>query len=92
MRKTQIFMNKLAYLGLSKLDVSKTVIYEFLYDYVKPKYGEKAKLSYSDIDSFIVYVKTEGIYKDNAENAETRFNISNNELNKPLPKEGKLSV
>ena len=44
MRKTQIIMNKLVYLGLSILDLSKTVMYEFWYDYVKPKYGENAKL------------------------------------------------
>ena len=40
MRKTQIFMNKSVYLGLSILDLSKTAMYQFWYDYVKPKYGE----------------------------------------------------
>ena len=44
MRKTQILMSKPVYLGLSILQLSKTVMYEFWYDYVKPKYGEKAKL------------------------------------------------
>ena len=57
MRKTQILMNKPVYLGLSILDLSKTVMYEFWYDYVKPKYGENAKLCYMDTDSFIVHVK-----------------------------------
>ena len=51
-------MNKLIYLGLSILDLSKTVIYEFWYDYVKPKYGENAKMCYIDTDSFMVHVKT----------------------------------
>ena len=57
MKKTQVLMNKPVYLGLSILELSKILIYEFWYDYVKPKYGEKAKLSYMDTDSFIVYIK-----------------------------------
>ena len=73
MRKTQILMNKPAYLGLSLLNLSKTVINEFWYDYVKPKYREKAKLCYMDTDSFIVRVKTNDIYEDIAEDVETRF-------------------
>ena len=57
-------MNKPVYLGLAILDLSKTVIYEFWYDYLKPKYGENAKLCYMDTDSFIVHIKTYDIYKD----------------------------
>ena len=67
MRKTQILMNKFVYLALSILDLNKTVIYEFWYDYVKPKYGENAKLCCMDTGSFIVQVKTGDIYKDIAE-------------------------
>ena len=51
-------MNKPLYLGLSILDLSKTVMYEFWYDYIKPKYGENANLCYMDIGSFIAHVKT----------------------------------
>ena len=58
MRKTLILMNKPVYLGLSILDLSKTVMYEFLYDYVKPKYDQNPKLCYIDTDSFIVHLKT----------------------------------
>ena len=54
MKKTQIFMNKPVYLGLSILELSKILIYEFSYDYVKPTYGEKAKMYYMDTDRFIV--------------------------------------
>ena len=61
-------------------------MYEFWYDSVKPKYGEKAKLCYMDTDSFIAYIKTSKIYEDIAEDIETRFDISNYELDKPLPK------
>ena len=60
-KKTQLFINKPIYLGLSTLEISKIVIYEFWYDYVKPKYGEKAKLCYMDTNSFIVYIKTEDL-------------------------------
>ena len=77
MRKIQILMNKPIYLGLSILDLSKTVMYEFWYDYVKSKYGEHAKLFYVDTDSFIVRVKTEDIYKDVTEDAEARFGTLN---------------
>ena len=87
MRKTQILMNKPVYLGLSILDLSKTVMYEFWYDYVKPKYGENAELCYMDTDSFIVHVKTDAIDKDIAENVEARFDTLNFEIDRPLPKE-----
>ena len=80
-------MNKFVYLGLSILNLSKTVMYDELwYDYVKPKYGESSKLCYMDTGSFIVHVKTDNIYKDIAEDVETRFDISNLKLDRPLPK------
>ena len=56
-------------------------------NYVKPYYGEKAELCYMDTDSFIVYIKTDDIYKDIAEDVETQFNTSNYELDRPMPKE-----
>ena len=57
-------MNKLFYLGLLILEISEIVIYEVWNKYVKPKYIEKALLCYMDTDSFIGYIKTEGIYSD----------------------------
>ena len=51
-------------------------MYEFWYDYVKPKYAENAKLCYMDTDSFIAHVKADGIYKDIAEDVERRFDTS----------------
>ena len=62
--RTQILMNKPVYSGLSILDLSKTVMYEFWYVYVKPKYGENVKLFYMDTGSFTVHLKTGDIYKD----------------------------
>ena len=84
-RKTQILMNELVYLGLSILDLSKTVMYELWYDYVKPKYDGNAELCFMDTDSFIVYIKTDDIYKNIADEVETRFDTSNFEIDRPLP-------
>ena len=92
MRRTQIFMNKPVYLGLSILELSKIVLYEFWYDKVKLKYGEKSKLCNMDTDSFIVYIKTDDIHKDIPVDVKTRFNTSDYELNKPLPKRKKEKV
>ena len=64
--------------------LSKIGMYKFWYSYVKQKYREKAKLCYMDTDT--VYMKTDDIYKDIAEYVETRFNTSNYEFNRPLPK------
>ena len=61
-------MNKPVNLGVSTLDISKTLMYEFWYDYIKPKYQNNAKLSYMDTDSFIIHIKTEDFYKDIADN------------------------
>ena len=85
-------MNKPIYLGLLILELSKTVMQEFWYDYVKPRYGEKAKLCYIDTDSFIVYIKTEGIYMDIAKDVVTRFDTSNCELDRPFSKEKNKKV
>ena len=89
MKKTKMLMNKPVYLGLLVLKLSKILMCEFWYDYVNPKYGEDAKFYYMDIDSFIVYITTPDIYKDIAEDVETRFDTSNYELHTPLPK-GKI--
>ena len=83
MTKTQIYMSEPVYLGLSILELSKTLMHEFWYVYVKPKYSEKAKVCYMDIDSFIVYIKPDNIYKDIAEDVETRFDTSNYEVDRP---------
>ena len=76
-KKKQLFMNKPVYLGQSILEISKMVMYEFWYDYAKPKSGEKAKLCYKDTDSFIIYIIYKAfvvyIYTDIAKDVETRF-------------------
>ena len=75
-------MNKPVYLGFSILELSEILMYEFWYDYVKPKYGEKAKLFYMDTDSFIGYIKIVDIYDGIAEDVETRFDTSSFELDR----------
>ena len=64
MRKTEVFMNKPVYLGQAILDISKTLRYEFYYDYLQIKYSDKVKLCYTDTDSFIIYVETDDFYLD----------------------------
>ena len=63
MKKTRVKMTKPLYLGMSILDISKILMYEFWYDYIKPEYGDRAKLCYSDTDSFVIYIKTEDFLK-----------------------------
>ena len=64
MKKTKIKMNKPIYLGLSVLEISKTLMYEFWYDFMKPRHGSDVKLFYTDTDSFKMNIKTNDFYKD----------------------------
>ena len=92
MKKTKVKMNKPVYLGLSILEISKTLMHEFWYDYMKPKYGDNVKLCYMDTDSFIMHIKTEDFYKDIADNVEKRFDTPNYEVNRQLPTEKNKKV
>ena len=76
MGKTEIFMNKPVYLGMSILDISKTLMYEFHYEYIKPKYGEKAKLLFTDTDSLMYEIETEDFYEDISPDVRTMFDTS----------------
>ena len=87
MKRTKVKMNKPIYLGLSILEISKLLMYEFSYDYMKPKYGDNVKLCYMDTDSFIMNSKNEDYYKDIANDVEKRFDTSNYECDRPLPTE-----
>ena len=86
MKKIKVKMNKPVYLGLSILEISKTLMYEFWYDYMKSKYADNVKSCYMDTDSFIMHIKTEDFYKDIAEDVEKRFDTPKYEVNRPLPK------
>ena len=87
MKKTKVKMNKRIYLGMSISDISKTLMYKFWYDHIKPKYGDRAKLCYTDTDSFVIHIKTEDFYKDIAGDVEKWFDTSNYEEDdeRPLP-------
>ena len=70
MKKVKVKMNKPIYLGLSILEISKIIMYEFLYDYMKKKYGDMVKLCYMDADSLIMNIKTKEFYKHIAQDVE----------------------
>ena len=70
MKKTKVKMNKPIYLDLSILEISKTLMYEFWYDYMKPKYNDNVKLCYIDTDSFIMNIRTNDFYEDIASDVE----------------------
>ena len=85
MKETKVKMNKPIYLSLSILEISKTLMYEFWYDYMKPKYDNNVKLCYMDTDTFIMNIKTNDFCEDIANDVECKFNTSNYEVNRPLP-------
>ena len=83
MKKATIKLHKPIYLGMSILDLSKTLMYEFHYDYIKPKYGNNASLLFTDTDSLCYDIKTQNFYKDISNDVTKRFNTSNYNENHP---------
>ena len=83
MKKTSLTMNKPVYLGMCILDLSKTIMYDFHYNYIKPKYGAKAKLLFTDTDSFLYEIQTEDFYKDISKDVKDRFDTSDYPENHP---------
>ena len=86
MKKIKVKWNKPVYLALSILEISKTLMYEFWYNYIIPKYQNDAKLCYMDTDSFIINIKTEDFHEDIPDDFEKIFDTSNYEVNRLLPK------
>ena len=87
MKKTKVKMTKPLYLGMSILDINKILMHEFWYDYINPKYGDKAKLCYTDTDSFIINNKTEDFFEDISNDVERWLDTFNYDKNdkRPLP-------
>ena len=86
MKKAKVIMNKPVYLRLPILDTSKILMYEFWYDYLKPKY-DNIKLCYMDTDSFFVHIKTEDFFADINNDVKKWFDTSNYEKNNERPLE-----
>ena len=85
MGKIKIVMNKPVYLGQVILDLSKIIMYEFHYDYMFPKNGDRLKLCYMDTDFPVYHIETEDFYADIGDDVQTRFNTSGNISDRPLP-------
>ena len=77
MKSTKVAMDKPLYLGMTILDISKTLMHKFWCDYIKPKYGDRAKLCYMDTDSLIPYIKTEDFFEDITDDVKRWFDTSN---------------
>ena len=86
MGKTKIKMNKQVYLGQAILDLSKTLMYEFHYDYMRPKYGSKVNLCYMNNDSFVYEIETDDFYRGITKDVKKRFDTSGylTDDNRPL--------
>ena len=82
--KIKVKINKPVYLGLSILEIRKTLMYEFWYGY-KLKYQQNTKLCYMDTGSFIIQIKTEDVYEDITDDVEKRFDTSNYGVDRPFP-------
>ena len=87
MKKREFYMNKPIYLGQTILDISKIVMYEFWYDYIKPKYANNVELCDMDTDTFFMKIKTNDFYKDISNDVQKWFDTSNFDVNdnRPLP-------
>ena len=83
MKQTSLTMVKPVYLGMCILDLSKTIMFDFHYNYIKSKYGDKAKLLFSDTDSLMCEIQTEDFYKDISGDVKDRFDTSDYPENHP---------
>ena len=83
MKKTKLYFNKPVYLGMSILELSKSLMYDFHYSYIKTKYRDKAKLLFTDTDSLAYEITTKDFYKDINPDIEKRFDASDYPTNHP---------
>ena len=89
LKRTKLIFNKPVYCGMAILDISKTLIYDFHYKYIKPKYGEKAKLLMTDTDSLCYEIETEDFFEDISGDVDEKFDTSNFSKDHPSGIQGK---
>ena len=87
MRKTEVLMNKPTAVGQAILDISKTLMYEFYYDYLKSLYQDRVELSYMDTDSFMLQIQTKDLFEDITSDVDRWFDTSNQHRNDNRPLE-----
>ena len=83
MNKTEVYFNKPIFVGQAILDISKTLMFDFHYNYIKDKYGDKAELLFTDADSLVYLVQTKDVYKDIEKDIKDKFDTSNFHKNHP---------
>ena len=85
MKKARVKVDKLVYLGMTILDISKTLMYEFWYDYLKPMYKDKIKLCYMNTERFIINIFTEDFFEDVNKDVERWYDTFNYDENNKRP-------
>ena len=83
MKRTKLIFDKPVYCGMTIIDLSKTLMYDFHYNYILPKYGKKEKLLFTDTDSLCYEIETEDFFQDISNDVEAKFDTSNFEKNHP---------
>ena len=76
MKKTEVYFNKPVYVGQAILDLSKTLMFDFHYDYIRDKYNDRAELLFTDTDSLLYLIHTDDFYKDISHDIEIKFDTS----------------
>ena len=83
MKKTEVYFNKPVYVGQAILDLSKTLMFNFHYNYIQKKYKHRAELLFTDTDSLMYQIYTDDFYKDLSKDIETKFDTSDYPPNHP---------